>query len=506
MADLDTLWDEVQAERESARARQNLLGPNAVNPDTALAGQRAEAMTGVPAAAAEAVPLLRDAPQIERDLSDLAASPRLRAYLAEPRNAAVARDDVRPLRAWESMSALVRPIVTAANPATAFAPFAARFLSSGARSAVDGTLAADTSEALRRGQRDIEMRQLFNRSNLQTWRDYDTESSPSAAGRARLSELEAEASREQPLSFYGQVVSQLPQIPASFDAAFRRSARDIAASLGEVYGDEPRPLNLRSAAEMAVLAPIAGVGAAASGAGGFVRGMVGFGYEQEAGGAYQEYLGMVDQAGNPLDPVIAGRAARAVGTINAAIEFVGTGALAKVAGIDTLAARLTGAGVRDALRRAGYRAAVGRLGWAALGGGASGGLEELGQESVTIALGLMAQAEQGGEFDQATPDEIADRLFQSFAVGSIVGAGLGGAIASPGFGIDVADIQRMRAQGEMFAALGDAAAASKLRARSPGRYAEAVNALTRGGPLEEFRVDADRFVAFFQDQDQDPYE
>lgn len=477
MADLATIIADVRAEEEERAAAANLLAADQ-SPDEALANQRRQAASGVPAPALEETPQLRAAIDRQREIERLTSSPRLRAYLADPTNAAVAHDDVGPLSSIEALGVSMLEWGTVTP---------GRILAFGAQ-----------------GQRMIEMGRLANRDNPVTLRAYDDAGPLNAEERARLDQLAA-VPRMQPRSPADMVAEQIPQLLGAFDAGGRRAIRDVNSARRQIYGDEPVPLSTpRDVLDAAVLAPVAGVSMAASATGGAVRGVVGFSYEQEAGAAYQEYRSYVDAEGNRISPEIAGRYARRVGEINAAIEFIGLGGAARAAGVNDLVSRLTSAGVRDAIRRIGYRRAALEFGRRVGGAAVTEGLTELTQESVTIGMGMLAQQDAGGEFERMTPEQIAERVWEAFTVGAVVGGVFGSVPAGVHLGFDVRDVQRMREQAAVFESLGDTAQASKLRTRSPGRFAAAVDALTAGGPLAEFRIDAQRFASFFQDQDQDP--
>ncbi len=412
----------------------------------------------------------------------LEVSPRLRTWLnSNASNAAVAADDLPAMSIWDRML----DIAAWANGAPGRTAEEFRH--------------TELNRAWRQGQRNIEAARLANRGNPRTLRHPENTQTLTSRERKRLQELE-EIEREE-FGTLGTVVEQLPQIFGSFEAGGRRAVRDAQASWRQSMRDieEFSPIG---AVEAAANAPFAALTAGASGG---VRGVTGFTYEQEAGAAFQEFARMADVNGNRIDPNIAGLYARRVGEINAGIEFLGLGTAAKAVGATEVFGLLTSRAVRDALRRRGFREAATRLAGGVAGAALTEGATEMTQEGVTIALGELARQQAGGEWENLQPDEIADRLWESFRVGATVGGVLGSVPSVARFGADLDDVRAVREQQELFAAIAEGAEASKLRQRMPGRYAEAVNAMTANGPLAEVRIDAERFAAFFQDRNDDAY-
>lgn len=473
MADFNLTLRRLREETEADQARENISGPNMMSPDEATAARRAREATGN--IFANDIPGMMNAPRTQREFEILDVSPRLRAYLADPENAAEARDDVRPLSLWESVS----------------------------RQAM--SVWGDTAASYRRGERNIERNRLMYRLNPHSQRAYDSQEF-TEADRGRMKALDWQDQRDPGSGMWNDLVATVPQLFGGVEASARRAVRDARQAITQVYGDEPRPLTVREAMNQAAVAPIAGVGAVAGVGGGVMRGGAGFIAEQGAGDAYREFLAMRDVDGNFLDPNIAGRAANQVGVLHAAIEFAATATGGKLVGLDDLARRVLDRPVRDALRRAALRDVGGRFALRVGAAGVNEGLEEVAQETVTIFQGLAAQAEQGGEFENATPEQIADRLWSAFSVAAVLGSAIGSVPSGINAGFEMRDVRRARLQGEVFEALSDGAGSSKLKGRSARRYAEAVDRLTEGGPLAEMRVDADRFASFFQDNDQDPFD
>jgi predicted ABC-type ATPase/DNA-binding NarL/FixJ family response regulator len=490
MADALEMLAEARRRREDEEERQraagNITAPGP-SPDEAARAQRDAADLGIDHAGDDA--LTRRLAAGARAQRMLTASPRLQQFLADPKNAAIARDDVGPLTFWEQLHRDVDH-VRERGVGGIFSDVFSRY-----------------TDAYHRGQLNIEEARLANRLNPRTARAYDDRGPLNRRERSRFSALQQ---RQQfPSSgLFETVAEQLPQIFGAFDSGGHRAVSRARDAWREVMGED-KPLTARRAVGVAATAPIATLGAGAAGVGGFVGGVIGFTYEQEAGAAFEEYRQFVDQQGNRLDPNIAGDYARRVGQINAAIEFVGLATALKAVGVtdvlEDVASRIASKEIRGALRRRGYMEIAHDFSLHLAGGALSEGMTELSQEGVTVALGNFARDAQGGDWKRLSPEEIASRLWESFRVGAEVGGVLGAVPAGLHAGLRIHDVQTARAQQALFQALGDAADASKLRTRSPPAFRAAIDAMMRGGPLEDVRIDADRFVNFFQDRGEDPY-
>lgn len=488
--------ERLEREERARQARVNLQ-PSAETPDQAILRQRNSDVLGV-----EASPDAPDLQRQERDARILDASPRLRNWFSHRRNAEVSRDDVAELSFWD------QPLDVMANFYMAYTSpdlggnrqRRAAALASTALSTRQLAESNSMGRAFLQGQRQIEISRLSNRSNPQRLRGYN-DAELTQAERQRLDALRR-IPQEESTGWGDDVAGQIPIMLGSIDSMFRTSIRDARNAWRQTMGDDP---NRMLTVQGAVLAPIGAVGATLGGVGGFLRGAPAFMYEQEAGAAFEEYRQFTDNDGNRIDPRIAGEYAHRVGMINALIEFGAVSAGAKITGAAEVANYLIRGGVRDALRRMGYREAVRRFTIGAAGGALNEGLTEVGQESVTIAMGNLAREAQGGEWETLSDEEIAERIWDSFRIGATVGGVFGSVPAGARLYSDVQAVGEARLQMELFDAINDGALASRTRERAPSAFASAVDAMTRDGPLNEVRVDAHRFVAFFQERDQDAF-
>lgn len=493
MTDISSIFEgerrRLNDEDERLRSRINIIDdPNDLTPDDAAEIDRAQRLQPgqSPAFTRQEADAAIRSYQADRALS---VSPRLQRYLSEPSHAAMARDDTMSLSFWDYVNALNR--VNTGAPGVQEAT----------RRIADMLPFDSAARALQQGYISRERGRIASRLNPRGYGYDPARPADEVVTDWRMLNALRQLPHE-PSQGLDAVFEQFPQLMGGFEAGFSRAMRDGANS----WRQSQRDLNDTTALgsiETAANAPFAWLAATGGGA---VQGVVGFAYEQEAGAAFDELTQMESAAGERMPLYIAGAYARRVGEINAVIEFVGLGAAAKLSGADELASYLTRPALRRAITRMGYRDAARRFAVGAGGAGLSEGLTELSQESVTIALGQLAQEAAGGEWEELTDEEIASRLWESFSVGATVGAVLGGIPAGGRFISDVEAIQNAQYQQEVFDALGESAAASRLRARSPGRYADAVDTLTANGPLSEVSIDADRFHGYFQDRGQDPFQ
>lgn len=470
-------------ERDRIVTQLNINSPaDDMSPDDAAAIERANQL-GEPVFSSR-----REAEQAisaYQNNNALAVSPRLRSWLSEASNAAIARDDV------PSLSFVERVVDIGMTLA-------------GMETQTGREFATNTGigRAIGQGQRDIEMGRLAHRTNPLRVRAYDDRGPLNPAERQRLETLRA-TPRYQADGVIEEVAGQFPIILGSMDAAARRSVNDARNAWRESMGS--RPFSADNFAASAVTTPIAIVGSGIAGAGGAIRGGPGFMYEQEAGNAFEEYRQFVDADGNQIDPLIAADYANRVGMINAAIEFASLATGAKILGVDQIAQRFISGGVRDSLRRYGYGQIARRALVAAAGGALNEGATEAMQEGVTIALGNMAREAQGGEWDQLSDDEVAERIWESFRVGATVGAVMGAGPVAINLQQDLQAMGDVRLQQDLFNALHEGFVSSRTRERSPATFARAVETLTRDGPLSEVKIDAQRFTSFFQERDEDAH-
>ncbi len=238
-------------------------------------------------------------------------------------------------------------------------------------------------------------------------------------------------------------------------------------------------------------------------------------FRLERGLAYDEYIGM------GLDEEKARWASAAVGGVNAALESLGFGALAKrIPGVNKILNDRTGAVINNMLNKPTMRQAVARVTLKYGEGVATELVTEVAQEATLIvgreylkraerAAGntspeMEAIAGDGGLVDIFTSGDFWDQA-GDIAVHTLYGVALiGGVGPMSGF---IRDSAKMRtAEGRLAAleAMGDSAEKSETRKNAPTKYAEYVNKLV--GKEGKLLIEARRFIDYFQEQGMDPDE
>lgn len=262
---------------------------------------------------------------------------------------------------------------------------------------------------------------------------------------------------------------------------------------------------------------VGGVGAIPAFGAGFTTASAFRSYQVSAGEAYGEFKRFKDTAGVPVDDDVARGGALIAGLANAGLEFIAIHKIAdSIPGFDRLVKFGGKDAVRAALRAPTVQAALGRLGKAMLEVGVTEALTEVGQESVLAIVGELTKVASGNDAPFTspglfTPEEDVDgnvigqpvisRLWHAATVGFVAG----NAFAIPGSSLQfVRDVQRIdqaETNRDIMTALGDGARDSKLLARLPEKFKEAVAEMTKGGALEQMHIDAQVFSTYFQDQD-----
>lgn len=230
-------------------------------------------------------------------------------------------------------------------------------------------------------------------------------------------------------------------------------------------------------------------------------------YNLEAGLAYDEFLDMRDESGQPLDPGVARGAAAMVGLVNAGLESFGLAAVAKyIPGVSGLKATMGREAVKAALAKPTFRQAITRFAarYAEVMG--TEVTTEVLQEATTILGGEIAGRLSSGEFQGLTAEQIGSRLAE-IAVKTTQGMAVIGA-AGPGmqFVQDARRVQRANENQAVFQALGEKSTDSKLRQRVPAKFREFVERLQAGGEVDTVSIPVERFAEYFQARELDPAE
>ncbi len=230
-----------------------------------------------------------------------------------------------------------------------------------------------------------------------------------------------------------------------------------------------------------------------------------FGFEQEAGHAYEEFSKFKDELGQPLDPDIAKAASIAAGGINAGLEAFQLNTLLRtIPGTDKLSGAVTRSAISKALASATVRGALKDL---MLGYGKTLTIEtatEVAQRAVTIMSGEIGKAVSGQDIKQRGAADISRDLV-SEAVDSAQAFTF---IVAPGHatraGMDVIKIREAKKNEAFFQALGEGVTASKTFSRLPEKLQEFIAQATKDGPIENVYMPVEAFQQYYQSKGVDP--
>jgi len=236
---------------------------------------------------------------------------------------------------------------------------------------------------------------------------------------------------------------------------------------------------------------------------GFKTGLAMGSYELLLGEAYGRYI---DAGFTHDNAAIAAKAAAAMGAgfeafgVNMFVKSIPV--LKKVTGnaAAEIAEKLTG----DVLARQTVKRAFGNV---ALTYGQLQAVEistEILQDSaMTVAQNVLAGVENKPEARvswEQYKDQVAETAIETAKAVVLISA-LGPTMTAPGDYMRARNAQQMR---EVYLALGEASADSKLRQNVPEKYREFVDRQTKDGPVEKLLIDVDRFNEYFQKVGQDP--
>lgn len=260
-----------------------------------------------------------------------------------------------------------------------------------------------------------------------------------------------------------------------------------------------------TAATSGAAAPAAAAFVPAAFAAGTVKGALDYGFQLEAGLAFDEFLDVKDELGRPLDRDVAKGAAIAAGAINSGLEAFGLAILAKtIPGVDKLTGATTRAAVKKALRvptiRAALADAVKTYGKTLTAETST----EVAQRAVTILAGELGKAASGQPVQYKTPGEVATDLGQE-AIGALEGFAF---MAVPGVSLQGArDVQAARQASHskaFFEAMGQGITDSKTFQRSPQTVERLVERAAEQGPVPNVYAPVETWVEYWQSKNEDP--
>lgn len=344
----------------------------------------------------------------------------------------------------------------------------------------------------------------FNQGTAQTVFGYARYDSmfhkPDAAGLANLDTLRKQMREGGDLgveSFGGGMItgaaSFIPQLTGGLYSGARIGApAALGAGGAAMVGGPFSPITVPAAAALGYTA-------------GSIAGMAEFGFKQEAGHAYEEFMNMKDTDGRPMDPDLAKVAALAAGGLNAGLEAVQLRLIMKmVPGMGAVTSTPARAVVREALQIPTIRAALMNLakqysGWITQEVGI-----EVMQRAVVIVSGEMTKAVSDGNFTHRTsPDIGADLVqegvgaFQSFALAGVPGTAIHGIH-------EVGDVRQAKAREKLFLDIGKQMAESKVLKRYPGAAEGMVESMIQGTDFNDVYIDPQAFTEYFQSKKLDP--
>lgn len=525
-------WNYQRSQAIAARFNVSTLGD--VSPDEAARRQRNAELYGTSA-------LSTDLQRQQRDAEIVSASPQFSDFFANPTNAQLARDDIRPLSFWQIMGDLFRMSNTTGD-------FSNRAAQRQAAELVgdQNRVSMNIRRHVGRGVYQSYIASLAERENVESALDADGSSREGAPLTRRLGNFVYRNSRMadeyEPLTQaeqyelnayrHDEVMGLISRadMTDNFGGWFLENIVPTAQGLAEIPGGIGRGAGI--AWERAVrnwemggggtpadaiertwavlsLAPDVAV----SGTLGAFTGPIAYTYQQEAGNAYLEYTQMMDDNGEFMDRRIAGAYARDVGAINSIFEIANFTVIGKFLGAGKLAGFLANAGVRSAFRRYALNEGLRRMTLGVLGTAVSEGSTEAMQEVSVVALGEMARMADSGELDMLSPGEVASRLWDTVmansgrileagVAGAVIGGGIGTVVAPVTIGSLIEDARVGEYQQEIWRSIETQSESSKLKERAPGVYQRLISKLVQNTPLEQIAINVEDFIgAFHQDVD-----
>lgn len=449
---------ETLQQQQGTRVRRSLLESADVSPDRAAEARRLSLQLGIPPAV-----LLRNwdlytkrqAVEGQPYGAMQTQTPAMAAWLEDPMNAALAKDDLAQLGALEWL--LTAP-----------------------------------QRAWRRGVAQVEFGQLQHQSLFRPL---------TQAERERADRLHADMQTGGALGasdswFRQAVIGTAGQVPILFGAGLAGLKYGIPAAVtagtGASLAGPAAPVTVPTAFTAGMTA-------------GTMVGGAEFSFQLESGLAFDEYRRFTDDLGQPLDPDVAKAAALASGVLNGGLEVVGLGALVRsIPGGKRLVGMLSRDVIKQTLRSATVRAALKE---AAVLYGQTLTAEtavELGQRAVTILSGEVAKVASGQTIAPKTPTEVASDLYEE-TVGALQSFLL---IAAPGPTIHatlgVREARRAQRNVAFFEALGEGVANSKTAQRAPEALQDLLEQATQDGPIPDVYVPTAPWVAYWQTQGLDP--
>lgn len=293
--------------------------------------------------------------------------------------------------------------------------------------------------------------------------------------------------------FRSAVTGAAAQLPILFGAVLQGAKRAI-------------PAGVTTGTMGAAAGPIGGALTFGAGAtAGMIAGGLEFAFQVEAGLAFDEFLDFKDEIGQRIDPNAAKAAALAAGALNAGLEVVGLGVLARsIPGVEKLTGAIGRSAVKQALRVPTVRAALVE---AAKTYGttlvsetavetAQRAITVMGGELTKIAAGLPTKS--GAEIGADLAHEALGAL-QAFSLLSLPGPALSVAGAR-------AQAQRAQHNEQFFTALAEGVTQSKTFERMPEAVQEFLQEVTKDGPISTLYMPVESWSEYWTSKGEDPAE
>jgi len=426
-------------------------------------------------------PLFQQRVETFRTGTVLSGSPKLSAWLQNPQNAALARDDIEGMSWWE-------------RTGTAFEMGEATAIQQGQNLTRDLSVAAERG-ALGRGL--DQLRDAVDQ-NLLT-RDDGT---PNALGRltniARERAMQSDGMPRQMVG--GPDVTPQERAVAISEQDFNLFYEGAARTLEQLREQGFEPMSYRD---------VRGLGSGLQ----FFAENLGMSLPQMlstfASGGFAPIVTALTQGGEAnaelaertdLDPDTRAQIALGTGIVMSGLEFIGLGRIFAAVPAGQVANEIIEGTIVDRLVSNGLSQATGRV----LNAAITEGTTEALQEGLVMTVTELS----GGEY---TAEEVRERLLQAFTAGGAVGGGLRGGVEASSATARRLTRDEERAAGASSDAdrvrqMSERAAQSRVRERAPEAFREFVERAADGTPVENVYVPAERFVEYFQSQGVDPFE
>lgn len=421
---------------------------------------------------------------IERKKAEtvLASAPTLAAFMRNPENAALVRDDLGALSSWDRMSKALK--------------------------LGDATATVQGKEFTRDAEAVVE-RSAFGRGFQAVGDAFDDAIMTNADGTPNFLGRLANYARNQGMAGDG-IPRQLvggPDVTAE-----DRAKAMFAQNLGPIYSGAKAVLSQMEKEGFKPMSykDVNGVGSALS----FIGENLAMSAPQMvatmSSGAFSplvSIIGMGGEVNNELServkdmtPEQRVAVSAGAGTVMAALDYIGLAKIFGGAGVGQVASDAVAGTLAEKIIANGGSKAFGAVLTAAI----TEGTTEAMQEAITMGVTSLS----GGDYKAG---EVIDRLAQSFFAGAGAGGGIRTGLEASGaagrrFIKDRENIDGVEDTQAKIQEVAQNAVASKLRERMPDRFRQFVGQALDGTEAENMYMPADQFVGYFQNMGIDPFE